>query len=415
MGIGAYRHLVTLEDPRHPLPIAPVRARRPSVAVTSAFPTTGLVSYWKLDEASGTRVDSVGTNHLTPTNAPVGAPGKIGNACDFEADSLQYVSHADPTPLGDEDFTYTIWFKREALLRQVVLIGKDVAATRAYWLEISAGGTCTFYFGAAAVSLFFAFDGNNTNWNFLVIWHNATANTLNGQINNGAVNSVGTGGVFPTPTVSAVRIGAREYPGFEDYFDGLIDEVGLWRRVLPAQERTDLWNGGAGGTLGTPPTITTQPQSSSLASGESVTLTVVANGTPPLTYQWAKDGVDIPGATSDTYDTGPLTETAVYEVIIANAYGTVTSTPATVTVLPPIVYAPTWYCSLQSAATQVVDGQAAFFVRGRYHPAITLETQLLFEGRRFQVQSISDVDERHVDLVLMCVEVVARGRESVTH
>jgi Phage head-tail joining protein len=75
----------------------------------------------------------------------------------------------------------------------------------------------------------------------------------------------------------------------------------------------------------------------------------------------------------------------------------------------------TWHCQIQSAATQVVDGLTAFYIRGRYHPGITLETQMLFEGRTFQVQSITDVDERHVELALMVVEVVARGREPVTH
>jgi hypothetical protein len=71
---------------------------------------------------------------------------------------------------------------------------------------------------------------------------------------------------------------------------------------------------------------------------------------------------------------------------------------------------PEWYCAIQSAATQVVDGQTAYFVRGRYHPGIRLETRLVFEGRTFQVQSVTDLDERHVDLQLLCVEVVARGR-----
>jgi hypothetical protein len=75
----------------------------------------------------------------------------------------------------------------------------------------------------------------------------------------------------------------------------------------------------------------------------------------------------------------------------------------------------TWHCQIQSAATQVVDGLTALFVRGRYHPGITLETQIVFEGRTFQVQSVTDVDERHVELTLMVVEVVARGREPVTH
>jgi len=70
---------------------------------------------------------------------------------------------------------------------------------------------------------------------------------------------------------------------------------------------------------------------------------------------------------------------------------------------------PTWYCSMQSGAAQVMDGLAAFFVRGRYHPGITLETQIVFEGRTFQVQSVTDLDERHTELQLMCVEVVGRG------
>jgi head-tail adaptor len=68
-----------------------------------------------------------------------------------------------------------------------------------------------------------------------------------------------------------------------------------------------------------------------------------------------------------------------------------------------------WDCSLQSSATQVIDGQAGFFVRGRYHGGITTETQILFEGRTFQIQGVTDVDERHAELQLFCVEVVARA------
>ena len=74
-----------------------------------------------------------------------------------------------------------------------------------------------------------------------------------------------------------------------------------------------------------------------------------------------------------------------------------------------------WDCAIQSAAGQVVDGLAAFFLRGRYHPDITIETQVTFEGRKFQVQSVSDVDERHVEILLMCVEVVGRGQQPVAH
>ena len=30
------------------------------------------------------------------------------------------------------------------------------------------------------------------------------------------------------------------------YWDGLIDEVGFWKRILTAQEKTNLYNAGAG-------------------------------------------------------------------------------------------------------------------------------------------------------------------------
>ena len=45
-----------------------------------------------------------------------------------------------------------------------------------------------------------------------------------------------------------------------------------------------------------PPSISSQPQSLEAAVGDSVRFSVTASGTPPLTYQWQKDGVDIPGA-----------------------------------------------------------------------------------------------------------------------
>ena len=84
----------------------------------------------------------------------------------------------------------------------------------------------------------------------------------------------------------------------------------------------------------TPPTITTPPQSASVVPGQSVTLTVVATGTPPLHYQWDQAGVPIAGATNATYQTPPLTTTTTYAVTVTNVVGFVTSSPVTITVIP---------------------------------------------------------------------------------
>ena len=70
---------------------------------------------------------------------------------------------------------------------------------------------------------------------------------------------------------------------------------------------------------------------------------------------------------------------------------------------------PEWWCAVEPLGGSALDGQAAFTLRGRYHPDITLETVIEFEGRTLHVQAITDVDERHVSMVVSAVEV--RGRK----
>jgi hypothetical protein len=85
----------------------------------------------------------------------------------------------------------------------------------------------------------------------------------------------------------------------------------------------------------TPPTITTQPTSLTVRVGETATFTVVASGTAPLSYQWQKSNVNIPGATSASYTTPPVTTADnkdKFRVIVSNAVGSVTSQTATLTV-----------------------------------------------------------------------------------
>ena len=83
------------------------------------------------------------------------------------------------------------------------------------------------------------------------------------------------------------------------------------------------------------PGIGAQPQEVTVAPGESATFTVVASGAEPLSYQWQRDGVDIPGATGPTYTLSAASEAddgAAFRVIVSNASGSVTSSEATLTV-----------------------------------------------------------------------------------
>lgn len=83
------------------------------------------------------------------------------------------------------------------------------------------------------------------------------------------------------------------------------------------------------------PYINTQPANQTVTAGQTATFSVVAAGTPPLTYQWQKNGADITGATSTSYTT-PVTTTAdsgeMFRVVVSNSAGSVTSNAATLTV-----------------------------------------------------------------------------------
>ncbi|MDP4207584.1 MAG: immunoglobulin domain-containing protein [Bacteroidota bacterium] len=80
--------------------------------------------------------------------------------------------------------------------------------------------------------------------------------------------------------------------------------------------------------------ITTQPVTQTVCSGTSVSFTVVASGTAPFTYQWKKNGTDIPTATSSTYTISAVasSDAGSYTVVVTGACGNITSNAATLTV-----------------------------------------------------------------------------------
>ncbi|MGC8830009.1 MAG: PA14 domain-containing protein, partial [Verrucomicrobiia bacterium] len=87
-----------------------------------------------------------------------------------------------------------------------------------------------------------------------------------------------------------------------------------------------------------PPTIVQQPSPSQITVGvhQPITITVVASAPPEstITYQWQKNGIDIPGANSATLAiaNANVADSGVYTVVVANEGGWVKSDPVTVTV-----------------------------------------------------------------------------------
>ena len=86
------------------------------------------------------------------------------------------------------------------------------------------------------------------------------------------------------------------------------------------------------------PLINTQPANQEVFAGQNATFSLAAAGTAPLSYQWLKAGIPLSGRTGFS-----LTVTNVqwsddgsqYSVLVSNAFGTLTSAVARLTVLTP--------------------------------------------------------------------------------
>ena len=114
------------------------------------------------------------------------------------------------------------------------------------------------------------------------------------------------------------------------------------------------------------PAITTSPQNQQVTEGGSVTFTVVASGTAPLSYQWKKGGADIAGATGSSYRIASalLADAGSYTVVVTNSVGSKTSDPAMLTVIP-----------VGTSVTQTVVG--AGYVAGG---TVTISNTLTYAG-----------------------------------
>jgi hypothetical protein len=79
------------------------------------------------------------------------------------------------------------------------------------------------------------------------------------------------------------------------------------------------------------------PAAATVIAGQAAVFTVVGTGSGPLSYQWQRNGADIPGAASATYTLAATTaadDGARFQVRVSNAAGSVVSTSALLTVQP---------------------------------------------------------------------------------
>lgn len=210
-----------------------------------------LVAYYSLADIN----DATGRgNTLTNTNAVTFVSGKVGNAANFVVASTQYLTRASTADLqtGAIDFTVAGWVNLASKTTFRMLACKYSPGLAEWLLYYNPGGSDRFAFQTYVLAseaslgnvIATSFGSPSTGvWYFVCVQQIAAGPQLRISVNDGTVNTVTPTG---TPTAGSGNFQIGAYRNGALTHDGLIDELGIWKKALTAGEITQLYNAGSG-------------------------------------------------------------------------------------------------------------------------------------------------------------------------
>lgn len=210
----------------------------------------GLANYWKMDETGGDAIDSHGNDDIPGVNTPLGAPGKLGNARTFVRNDAQSFSRVagDSLSMGDIDFTFSLWVNLNQVNCGILSKWTGFGTTQSeFHLENPSGGNLQWgVVGPTGGTTANTVNGMATlgAWHHAVVWHDSVNNEIGAMIDGGNIGTVPHPdgcNFFPTAMFTFGDVSGMFFK-----HDGMLDEVGLWRRMLTPGERLELWNSGNG-------------------------------------------------------------------------------------------------------------------------------------------------------------------------
>lgn len=299
-----------------------------------------LISWWP---AEGNANDIAGGNNGSLSNGAGFGPGVVGQAFTLNGTN-QYVVVPDAPSLRPASLSVEGWFNIQAFNGVRVLVAKPYGAgtwdSFAVWYGSGALSGEIVTASAEEPVLSYTWSPASGSWHHIAYTYNAATALQTFYVDGLKVASSSASGPIAYDS-HPFQIGADIENGVPAYFfDGLIDEVSLYSRALTAGEIAAIYNAGSSGKCALPPSILTQPQSQDAPVGETVSLSTITAGTPPLSYQWSLNGTNIANATNATLllTNIAFTNAGSYVVMVTNTLGSATSSNAVLVVgNPPFI------------------------------------------------------------------------------
>jgi hypothetical protein len=303
----------------------------------------GLVSWWPGEGNGG---DIVGSNPGTVSGGVSYSAGEVGQAFNFNGTSGTIVVPASSSlNVGlSNGFSVECWIKpSDVSVRHPIVewnngssIGVHFYVSHGWYdvrpgdlmanIEDTGGGWHPILSAAGLV--------NTTSFQHVALTYDKGSGTAKLYLNGAVVASENLGSFTPQ-TSFPMYIGQRPSDSSVALYSGLMDELSVYARALSGAEIQAIYNAGSSGKCQvTPPIILTQPVNRTTVVGGSANFSVTAAGSQPLSYQWRLGSNALNGATANVLNLTnvQLSDAGNYSVVVSNAYGTVTSSNALLTV-----------------------------------------------------------------------------------
>lgn len=263
-------------------------------------PTSGLILYYKFDEASGTTItDSAGTHTTTGvTSATWSAPGKFGGAYDIGGSGSRAFNPANQADLNftpsSSAFTISTWVKTTSTGTYSAIFGKGDTSPTAntqfrIWSPSSAsklqgtnGNAQSLEYPTANPPL------NDGTWHLVTLVNWNSSGTWKSRIYHDTTQALEWNTGSNAPAVALLKIGALS-SGYNPW-TGQLDDFRVYNRALSATEVADLFS--ANTTNFAPVVAIASAADTSVNSPANLDGTVSDDGLPnppaSLSAQWSK-------------------------------------------------------------------------------------------------------------------------------
>lgn len=208
----------------------------------------GLQAYWKLDEASGTRVDSKNGYDLADNNSVGSDTGILNNCATFNGINQHLEFNDVPMVFINEERTITGWVYPTTVGISVIF-GCDT--NRPFFLFNYEG---TIQLCSAVGDKNFAGDPSNTTnvplntWSFVAARYNPATSEYDLWVNGSKLSLSTSTGLIETSLNTRGTVGRNLTGGttLDLPFTGKIDELAIWDRALSDAEIAQIYNNGNG-------------------------------------------------------------------------------------------------------------------------------------------------------------------------